>query len=109
MNCGATVCDQIVERANSLRLAETLSDFLTRLHSSGELLSVNERQRVTRLLVKDVIVGDDKIVIRHSIPLPETPPNTPANPRGAAPNTGEHTGYLLRSGSPIAADGQRHA
>jgi site-specific DNA recombinase len=94
------ISDQIVEGTNSLRLAETISDFLTRLRSSGELLTVNDRQRVVRLLVKDIIVGDDKIVIRHSIPLPGAPPpDGPSNPSGTTPKTGEHTGYLLRSRS----------
>jgi site-specific DNA recombinase len=30
---------------------------------------VSERQRVLRLLVKEILVGDDKIIIRHCIPL----------------------------------------
>ena len=29
-----------------------------------------ERQKIVRLLVKEVLVGEDTITIRHSIPLP---------------------------------------
>jgi hypothetical protein len=64
------IADQSAERTACLRLAETVTDFLARLRSSAGTLDVSERQRVLRLLVKDILVGDDKIVIRHSIPLP---------------------------------------
>jgi site-specific DNA recombinase len=39
-------------RAAYLRLAETLSAFLSRLHSSAKTLDVAERQRIVRLLIK---------------------------------------------------------
>jgi site-specific DNA recombinase len=57
-----------------LRLAETLTAFLARLRSAAETLSVIERQRIVRLLVKDVLLGEDTITIRHSIPIPSGPP-----------------------------------
>ena len=44
---------------------ETLNTFLTRLRSSASDLNISERQRIMRLLVKEVLVGDDKIIIRH--------------------------------------------
>ena len=50
-------------------LAETLSAFLTRLRASAETLDILERQRIVRLLVKEVLVSDDSIVIRHCIPV----------------------------------------
>ena len=71
------IADQSAERAACLRLAETVADFLSRLRSSAGTLNVPERQRVVRLLVKEIFVGDDKIVIRHSIPLPANPPGGP--------------------------------
>jgi hypothetical protein len=81
-----------------LGLAETLNTFLTRLRSSAGALDVSERQRVMRLLVKEVLVGDDKIIIRHCIPLPnrsgDGPPDGGINT--APPGT---EGYLLRSRS----------
>jgi len=58
----------LVDQAAYLRLAETLTAFLERLRSHAETLDVQDRQRITRLLVKEVVVADDSIAIRHSIP-----------------------------------------
>src|SRR5436305_154266 len=68
------IADQTEDRAAFLRLAETLRAFLGRLRIAAETLSVIERQKIVRLLVKDVLVGDDTITIRHSIPIPSSPP-----------------------------------
>ena len=68
------ITDQANDRAAFLRLAETLAAFLTRLHSAAESLSVIERQKIVRLLVKEILVGEDIITIRHSIPIPSAPP-----------------------------------
>ena len=64
-------------------LAESLEGFLAKLQDAAQSLEVADRQRVLRLVVKEVRVGPDSIVIRHSIPLPGHGP-TP--------------GYLLRPG-----------
>ena len=94
------IADQSVTRAVYLRLAETLNTFLTRLRSSASELNVSERQRIMRLLVKEVLVGDDKIIIRHCIPLPnrsdDGPPDGGISINAAPPGT---EGYLLRSRS----------
>ena len=68
------IADQVNDRAAFLRLAETLTAFLTRLRSSAESLSVIERQKIVRLLVKEILVGEDTITIRHSIPIPSAQP-----------------------------------
>ena len=93
------IADQSAERTACLRLAETVADFLSRLRSSAGTLDVPERQRVVRLLVKEILVGDDKIVIRHSIPLPTNPSGGPS-PKGDSPGSGQDQSrsYLLRSG-----------
>ena len=98
------IADQSAERAACLRLAETVADFLSRLRSSAGTLNVPERQRVVRLLVKEIFVGDDKIVIRHSIPLP-TNPSRGRSPKGDSPGSGQDQSrsYLLRSGRNFAA------
>src|SRR6266852_5108327 len=87
------IADQVNDRAAFLRLAETLTAFLTRLRSTAETLNVAERQRIVRLLVKDVLVGHNDITIRHSIPIPS----------GSPPNGGTHSAadpnYLLCTGS----------
>src|SRR5712691_2233001 len=85
------IADQTNDRAAFLRLVETLTAFLARLRSAAETLNVAERQRIVRLVVKDVLVGDDTITIRHSIPIPSGPPqNEGSQPEG--PN------YLLCKG-----------
>ena len=94
------IADQSVTRTAYLRLAETLNTFLTRLRSSASALDVSERQRIVRLLVREVLVGDDKIIIRHCIPLPNRSDDGdgPSTARiNAAPAGTE--GYLLRSRS----------
>src|SRR6201993_1069978 len=68
------ITDQTDDRAAFLRLAETLTAFLARLRSAAETLSVIERQNIVRLLVKDVLIGEDTITIRHSIPIPSGSP-----------------------------------
>ena len=120
-----SITDQIATRAAYLRLAQTLTAFLNRLRESADTLDVAERQRIVRLVVKEVLVVDDTIVIRHSIPVPggapdgteQTPPTAgaqratpaasaqpatvaaslqPAAPARAQPVQSES--YLLRSG-----------
>ena len=59
---------QLADQAAYLRLAESLSAFLTRLRGNAQTLDVRDRQRISRLLVKEVVVADDSITIRHSIP-----------------------------------------
>jgi len=68
------IADQANDRAAFLRLAETLTAFLTRLRSAADSLSVIERQKIVRLLVKEILIGEDTITIRHSIPIPAAPP-----------------------------------
>ncbi len=58
---------QAVDRETYLRLAENLGGFLTRLRNAAETVSIPERQRILRLLVREVLVGPERVVIRHSI------------------------------------------
>jgi site-specific DNA recombinase len=60
---------QLADRQAYLALAGNLESFLTQLHNKTETSTTNERRRVLRLLVKDVLIGPDKITIRHRIPL----------------------------------------
>ena len=93
------ILDQAADRMSLLRLAETLTAFLQRLHESAQSLEIVDRQKIVRLLVKDILVDNDTIAIRHSIPShPRTPPPGTEPPSdGKSQMEGE--GYLLRSGS----------
>src|SRR5450631_3678752 len=101
------LADQANDRATFLRLAETLAAFLGRLRSAADTLDVLERQRIVRLVVKDILIGDDTIVIRHCIPVGSAPPpqSGPATP-GRAPGTPGGQSLLLRSGSILTTAGQ---
>ncbi len=91
------------DHTQCLRLVETLADFRARLRARADTLEVTERQKILRLLVKEVLVGQDTITIRHSIRIPNAgpdpsgtlrPPQAPQQPPTAPPGPG----YLLRSG-----------
>jgi len=77
-----------------LQLAENLEGFLARLAATSENSTIAERRRVVQLVVREVLIGDDGITIRHTIPTP-TGPDDPS--------------YLLRGSSPLAVDRQRRA
>jgi site-specific DNA recombinase len=59
---------QLVDREAYLNLATSLEGFLARLRTNAAAATIPEQQRVLRLLVKDVLVGPQRILIRHSIP-----------------------------------------
>ena len=72
---------QTADRAAYLQLAETLTAFLERLRTNADTLDMGQRQRIMRLLVKEVIVGKDLITIKHSIPREAAP--TGGNPQSS--------------------------
>jgi len=88
------IADQANDRAVFLRLAETLTAFLARLRGAVDTLSITERQRIIRLVVKDVLIGDDTITIRHSIPVPLGPSQSGNLP----PSRTDSPNYLLCKG-----------
>ena len=98
--------DRAQDRETWLRLAETLTDFLARLRSSAETLDIAERQRIVRLLVKEVLVTEDKITIRHSIPISGSPGGGP-DPSKPGNGGSDDESYLLRSGRRLARAGER--
>jgi site-specific DNA recombinase len=85
---------ELVDQETYLKLAETLEGFLARLRGKADTASVPERQRVLRLLVKEVLIGPERVVIRHRIPVTNPEP-TP--------------GYLLRGRSQDPALGSAGA
>jgi site-specific DNA recombinase len=76
-----------------LRLAESMEDFLARLRKTAHSMSVSDRQKILRLVVKEILIDFETIKIRHSIPV--TRPNPPPGP----PKRSEMPSYLLRSWS----------
>lgn len=78
-----------------LKLTENTEDFLLKLREASDTMNVVERQKILRLIVKDILIDDDTIRIRHSIPANKF--NTTV-PTGSNKNT-EIPSYLLRSRS----------
>ena len=62
---------QAADRDAYLKLADDLEGFLARLRGSTATATTEDRRRVLRLLVKDVLIGPEKITIRHRIPVRE--------------------------------------
>jgi site-specific DNA recombinase len=82
---------QLADQQTTLALAETLESFLGRLRDKADTASITDRQRILRLLVKEILIGPDRVVVRHRIPV-TSPESTP--------------GYLLRGRSLVSLAGQ---
>ena len=76
-----------------LRLAENIENFLWRLRKTAETMDVVERQKLLRLVVKEIHVNRDTIKIKHSIPAGG------CNPPQRSGATLNESCYLLRSWS----------
>jgi site-specific DNA recombinase len=87
----ASLDAQLVDRETYLMLAENLEAFLTRLRDTSEAATIEERQKVVRSVVKEILVGPERVVIRHSIP---------------AHRPFRHGGYPLRLRSRLAGPGE---
>jgi site-specific DNA recombinase len=84
-----------------LKLADTLESFLTRLSDSLDQLTLDEQQRILRLVVREVLIGgdDEKITIRHSIPTPSGGSDDDSCPlRGSSHLTAASQHRPLRAG-----------
>jgi site-specific DNA recombinase len=90
---------QLADRDAYLKLAADLEGFLAQLHTKTEVSTVQERRRVLRLLVKDVLIGPNTITIRHRIPIRERTSKTPDTD-----TEGEHC--QVRWGRDLAVAGQ---
>jgi site-specific DNA recombinase len=89
------------DQSRYLRLADTLGDFRARLRATADKLNVAARQKILRLLVKEILVGTNTITIRHSIPLTHSAPGSDPTP-GPPAEPSESTrapSYLLRTWS----------
>jgi site-specific DNA recombinase len=97
-----------LNEAKYLQLAENLAGFRSKLRLRAETLDIAVRQQILRLLVKEVLVGNDTVTLRHSIPIPRSEPGPSRSPAPPAADTGSISspGYLLRSGSHIANPSQ---
>ena len=98
---------QAADRDAYLKLADDLEGFLTQLNGTAATAAVDERQRVLRLLVKDVLIGPEKITIRHRIPVRGSSPGGRQHEPDADTEGDHRPGYLLRWGRDIALAAER--
>src|SRR5216117_2816082 len=85
---------QALMAERSEQLEQSLESFVGRLRQSAQCLSVSERQKVVRLLIKEIVVEvDNRITIRHCLPLMGGVRNA------SGPNA---DCYPLCTGSPLA-------
>ena len=98
-----------MDETKYLQLAENLASFRGKLRVRADALDIAVRQQILRLLVKEVFVGNDTVTLRHSIPIPQSRPGSSGSPAPPSGVTGSrpNPGYLLRSGSRIAAARKR--
>lgn len=77
-----------VADAQLRQLDESLESFLRRLKRSAQNLSLIEKQKILRLLVKEIIVEKDVITVRHCIQLErgDSDAGTPVAPNSAPPS-----------------------
>ncbi len=89
-----------VDQQAFLRLAENIESFLVRLRSTADTLEVTERQKILRLVVKEILVHKEAIKIKHSIPIRSTMAPSGSSERENVPS------YLLCSGRRIPTAGE---
>ena len=58
-----------LEEEHLRAISTSVQEFLTSLHQRIATLTLEEKQQIVRILVKEVIVGEDFIRIDHSIPI----------------------------------------
>jgi site-specific DNA recombinase len=97
---------QAADRDSYLRLAGDLEGFLARLRTNSATASTQDRQRVLRALVQDILIGPEKITIRHRIPARE--PSSGGRHHDPTDTEGDmRESSLLRWGRVVPADLQR--
>jgi site-specific DNA recombinase len=89
-----------------LRLADDLEGFLARLRANSATATTEDRQRVLRALVQDILIGPDKITIRHRIPARQPSARGTGGHNSTDTEGDMRNSSLLRwgRGKPVAAE-----
>jgi len=64
--------NDLASRDSLLKLTDSIEGFLLKLHGMAGVMSVVERQKVLRLVVKEILIDDENIRVKHSVPLPHS-------------------------------------
>ncbi len=96
-----------------LKLTETLDAFRARLSANANALTIEQRQEIARLVIREVLLGDDDITVRHSIPVPSNgqPGGSLLHSQRQSAAQGDPPGIRARSPGPAlrAAQGAQRA
>ena len=60
---------QVLEQNRLIETGVSIEKFTKQLSRSAQTLDVEQKQKIVRLLVREIVVGSDAITIHHSIPL----------------------------------------
>jgi site-specific DNA recombinase len=60
---------QALEKTRLTQLNASIENFLAGLQQSAKTLEIVERQKIVRLVIKQIIVNGDTLTIHHSIPI----------------------------------------
>ena len=93
----SSLASQTADQEMFIHLADNMETFLANLRESAQQLTITDRQRILRLLVKEVLVGSDSITIKHSIPV------------NSSAGTSNLPSYLLCKGRHLAVTGEYRA
>jgi site-specific DNA recombinase len=97
---------QLADRETYLKLAVDVEGFLAQIRATAPTSAVEQRQHILRLLVKDVLIGPEKITIRHRIPIRERTTSTDQQPAGTDTEGDHRLSCPLRWGRGFPAAGQ---
>ena len=92
-----SVESKLVNEEIYLQLVGRIDDFLSRIRQSAESLNIVDRQKILRLVVKEILVSHDTVTIKHSIPATSSGPHPKTTPDPAGQTN--MPSYLLRGGS----------
>ena len=84
---------KMIDQEIYLQLVHNIDDFLARIRKSAESLDVLERQKILRLIAKEILVGPDTVTIKHSIQPPISP--SPPLTSNRSPVSSNNASYLL--------------
>ena len=65
----ADISSMIIEEHRLIDMSATVEEFLSCLESNVHDMDVLQRQKIVRLLVKEILVGENRVEIMHSTPI----------------------------------------
>jgi len=64
---------QALDQKKLFEVSGNFQSFLTPLKTAAEKQDVTQRQKIVRNPVKEILLGEETITIKHTVPIPQTP------------------------------------